>query len=88
MLNYNQSSHTFGNCGVGESPFRDCGVEGSIRVQALNESLIGAASAKAAEDRGLSQRCFFQVAPFQILPCIELPMILVPISLIDCQTFC
>ena len=60
MLNYNQSSHTFGNCGVGVSPFRDCGVEGSIRVQALNESLIGAASAKAAEDRGLLNDVFFK----------------------------
>ena len=60
MLNYNQSSHTFGNCGVGVSPFRDCGVEDSIRVQALNESLIGVASAKAAEDRGLLSDVFFK----------------------------
>jgi len=60
VLNYNQSSHTFGNCGVGESPFRDCGVEDSIRVQALNGSLIGAASAKAAEDRCLLSDVFFK----------------------------
>jgi len=60
VLNYNQSSHTFGNCGVGESPFRDCGVEDSNRGQALNESLIGAASAKAAEGRSFLSNVFFK----------------------------
>ncbi len=55
-----------GNCadvrigfsGVGETAFRDSGVEDAISGQALNESSIGVASAKAAEGRSVLNDVF------------------------------
>jgi hypothetical protein len=48
------------DCGIGESLFCDCEEEDSNRGQALNESLIGAASAKAAEGSSLLSDVFFK----------------------------
>jgi carbon-monoxide dehydrogenase medium subunit len=47
-----------GFSGVGETAFRDSGVEEALRGNTLNESAIASASAKAAEGRNVLSDVF------------------------------
>jgi carbon-monoxide dehydrogenase medium subunit len=54
----NCSDVRIGFSGVGETAFRDSGVEDALRGNTLNESAIGSASAKAADARSVLSDVF------------------------------